>query len=376
MTHYLASTEIPPTPQSLILEMENTLSHGSSSQRSNILRRLTDLFLEGAEALPDERVIIFDDVMSYLIEKIERDALIELSGRLAPIDNAPTKVVGRLSRHDDIVISGPVLEQSKVLTDADLVEIAKTKSQDHLSAIAGREHISESVTDILIERGTSKIAQKVTANVGARFSQLGFTNVTRRAESDDDLAEVVANRKDLPPELFKRLVRRATEIVRRRLIENASPEMRERINEVLSAVSRQVARTEAERIRCMGAGTLMPKDPQRLKRRILTYAEARKTAELTEAFAVFCEVPVKTVKNLLRQGAVEGVLVLGKANGFGWPELLQILNAVMPAATQGPHKAEVLFEKFVMLSTQNAQRAVRFIKANTAVSRAVISKMI
>jgi hypothetical protein len=62
--------------------------------------------LRNAEALPDERVVIFDDVMSYLIEKIERDALIELSGSLAPIHNAPTKVVGRLSRHDDIVISG------------------------------------------------------------------------------------------------------------------------------------------------------------------------------------------------------------------------------------------------------------------------------
>ena len=246
----------------MILEIENALSRGSSSQRSNILRRLTDLFLRNAEALPDERVVIFDDVMSYLIEKIERDALIELSGRLAPIDNAPTKVVGRLSRHDDIVISGPILEQSKVLIDADLVEIAKAKSQDNLSAIAGRQHINESVTDILIERGTSKVAQKVTANVGALFSQLGFTHVKRRAETDDELAVAVANRKDPPPELFKQLVRRATEIVRRRLIKNASPEMRERINEVLSAVSRQVTRTEAERIRVMGAGTLMPKDPQ------------------------------------------------------------------------------------------------------------------
>lgn len=142
------------------------------------------------------------------------------------------------------------------------MEIAKAKSQDHLSAIAGRQHINESVKDILIERGTSKVAQKVTANVGALFSQLGFTHVKRRAETDDELAVAVANRKDPPPELFKQLVRRATEIVRRRLIKNASPEMRERINEVLSAVSRQVTRTEAERIRGMGAGTLMPKDPQ------------------------------------------------------------------------------------------------------------------
>jgi uncharacterized protein (DUF2336 family) len=375
MTFYPSQNEATCAPKSLIVAIESALNHGSGSQRSNILRRLTDLFLQGGESLPDDHVVIFDDVMSHLIEKIERQALIELSGRLAPVNNAPIKVVGELSRNDDILISGPVLEKSKVLTDADLVEIAKTKSQGHLSAIAGRAQIGEGVTDILIERGTSKVAQKVTANVGARFSLLAFTKVASRAEHDEDLAEAVANRKDLPPELFEQLVRRATEIVKRRLLANATPEMRERITEVLSVVSRQVARTEAERIRGIGAGNLMPKDPHRLRKRILTYAEARQTAEMIEALAVFCEVPVKAVKNIVRQGAVEGMLVLGKASGLGWPDLLKVLNAAMPATTREPHKVELLFEEFVMLSAANAKRVIRFIRANTSVSKDVINKM-
>ena len=362
-------------PQSLIVEIECALNRGLGSQRGNILRRVTDLFLQGAESLPDEHVIIFDDVMSYLIEKIEREALIELSGRLAPVNNAPIKVVGRLSRNDDILISGPILEKSNVLTNADLIEIARTKSQDHLSAIAGRAQISEPVTDILIERGSSGVAQKVTTNVGASFSRLAFTKVASRAERDEQLAEAVAKRKDLPPELFEQLVQRATEIVRRRMLETAPPEMRERIREVLSVVSRQVARTEAERLRGIGAGNLMPKDPYRLKKRILTYAEFGETAAMIEALAVFCDVPVKAVKNLVRQGAVEGMLVLGKASGLGWPELLEVLSAAMPAATKTPDKVQMLFQEFVMLSASSAQRVIRFIKANKAISKDVLSKM-
>ena len=77
----------------------------------------------------------------------ERQALIELTGRLAPIDRGPINVIGHLSRDDDIEISGPILEQSNMLTDNDLVEIATTKSQAHLSTIAGRKRIGEPVTD-------------------------------------------------------------------------------------------------------------------------------------------------------------------------------------------------------------------------------------
>lgn len=364
-----------PASQSLIVEIERAFNRGAGSHCSDVLRRVTDLFLLGTESLADEHVVIFDDVMSYLIEKVQREALIELSGRLAPVSKAPIKVIGQLSRDDDIRVAGPVLEKSQVLTDADLVEIATTKSQSHLSAIAGRTQISEPVTDILIERGDSTVTQKVTANGGARFSQLGFSKVASRAERDEELAAAVAKRRDLPPELFERLVLRATEIVRRRLLASAAPDMQERIKEVLSVVSRKVARLEAARIRAMGAAKLMPKDPYRLKKRILTYAKDGQTAEMFETLAAFCGVPVKAVKNIVRQGAVEGMLVLGKASGLGWQELLEVLNAVMPGATDAPHKVQLLFQEFVMLSGSNAQRVIRFIKANQAVSKDVIRKM-
>src|SRR5262249_7749217 len=110
-------------------ELETSLTHRSEAQRAAILRQITDLFLAGATTLSTEHVAVFDDVMTRLIERIEHEALVELSARLAPVDNAPAKVIGQLSRNDDIQVSGPILEQSRVLTDPDLVEIAQTKGQ-------------------------------------------------------------------------------------------------------------------------------------------------------------------------------------------------------------------------------------------------------
>ena len=167
----------------------------------SILRRVTDLFLSNSARFSGDQIAVFDDVIGRLIKKTENSALMELSNRLAPIRNAPKNVVICLSRHDDIAVSGPLLEKSNALTDKNLGEIAKTKGQRHLAAIADRTQISESVTDILADRGNAEVACKVTSNQGARLSELGFAKLINIAKNDKTLATMIAKRTDIPPEL-------------------------------------------------------------------------------------------------------------------------------------------------------------------------------
>jgi uncharacterized protein (DUF2336 family) len=167
------------------------------------VRRLTDLFLVHADACTADQVAVFDDVISHLIEKIDRRILIELSNRLAPVENAPIRVVGTLARHADMLIAGPLLEKSTVLTDADLAEIADRDRRDPnlLSTIAARPRLGEATTDVLIRRGNLAIARKITNNPAARISEASFTRLVTSLENDKELAAVIAKRKDLPPEL-------------------------------------------------------------------------------------------------------------------------------------------------------------------------------
>jgi uncharacterized protein (DUF2336 family) len=343
-------------------ELDPIMAEGSGSQRFTILQKITDLFLADVDSYSDAHVGIFDDVMSRLIEKIERQALIELSGRLAPVDRAPINVIGRLSHDDDIEISGPILENSRVLTDRDLVEIAETKSQAHLSAIAGRTQLNEPVTDVLINRGNSEVARKVTANDGARFSRFGLSKAVKRAEEDESLVDVIANRLDLPVDLLDELVRKAATTVRQRLLANARPEMRERIGRVLAAVSNQVASSITPRAGGAGARTMARHDPASLRARVSQCAEAGNIEELTDALAILSKLPVKAVRNLIGQASDEGMLVLGKACGMGWPELQKVLPVTMPAKTKTPNDMKALFAKFVSLSAADVERAIRFIR--------------
>jgi uncharacterized protein (DUF2336 family) len=191
-----------PYAEQLIAQFDAALARVSSAEQFAIQREMTDLFLGGAATYSARQVEIFDGVMGRLIERSDRRGLLEFSGRLAVVDNAPALVIGRLSMSDDIAVAGPVLEKSNVLTDENLVAVAKSKSQDHLFAIACRARINEIVTDILVERGNAEVARRVITNLGARFSDRGFVRVIHGANSNETLRAALAIRKDVPPELL------------------------------------------------------------------------------------------------------------------------------------------------------------------------------
>src|SRR5262245_54468637 len=115
----------------LIPELEDVLRHDSPDRRTAAVERITALFLVDAERYTAEHVELFDDVLSRLVVEIETKTLAELARSLAPIGNAPVRVIRRLAHDDDITVAGPVLMQSQRLSDTDLIDIARSKSQAH-----------------------------------------------------------------------------------------------------------------------------------------------------------------------------------------------------------------------------------------------------
>src|SRR5262245_25399234 len=128
---------------SLIPELESVVRHGSDERRSEALRRITSLFLQGSSHFNDDHIRLFGDVFVMLINEIEGKARAELSRQLAPLENSPIAVVRRLARDDDIMVAGPVLAQSPQLLIADLVDIANSMGPEHLYAISSRTAIDE-----------------------------------------------------------------------------------------------------------------------------------------------------------------------------------------------------------------------------------------
>src|SRR5690606_16588299 len=162
----------------------------------------------------DQQLALFDDVLLTLASSIETKARVKLSKRLASVSDAPIRLVRSLAFDDVIEVAAPVLKSSPRLSDEDLVETAKTKSQGHLHAITQRAQLSEAVTDVLVERGDRDVVHSVVKNSGARFSDHGFGKLVARARGDDTLARYVGARRDIPRHHFLKLLESASASVR------------------------------------------------------------------------------------------------------------------------------------------------------------------
>jgi uncharacterized protein (DUF2336 family) len=366
-------------PASLIDELETQLRTGTNTGRANILRRVTDLFLANAKHIGNEQVEIFDDVMMRLIEKIEDRILAQLSECLATIDNSPINVVGQLARHDRIEVAGPVLEKSNRLTDIDLVEIAYTKSQSHLSAIAGRAQINPAVAEVLVRRGDTEVALKLAANPGAAFSSESFSALVQRALDNQNLAEAISERADVPPELYEYLVLRATEKVKKHLVATCKPELRPRVETLLSKVSSNIIRQAAVFPRPhsgWSTSTMIKRDLATLRSQLDKYIAAGAAAEATNTLAQLAAIPAETVKNVIRQSAEDGLLIICRASGLAWPTVRTLLHSRVWPRRPEDSELKSLSDRYFRLSSESAQRVLLFMKARKAMPRDEMSRLL
>ncbi len=346
----------------LIPELEDVIQSGSAERRTQALEKITDLFLHGAGQFNEAHVDLFDDVFGRLINEIEAKARSELSNRLAPVDNAPMRLVQRLAKDDDIAVAGPILQHSQRLADSDLVQIAKTKSQAHLLAISGRRSIAEPVTEVLVNRGDQAVVRNVADNRGARLSGDAFSALLKRAEQDEALAEKVGRRPDIPPQKFRELVLRATAVVQQRLLASAQPEIQAEIQQVLAKVSDEVTAPPPVREYSVAQHrvAVLRREGRLDESQIVEFAKSGRFEELVAALAQLCAVPIEVVDRLMHGDRTDPILILGKSAGWKWPTVKSVIMARSGAEDASSQGLDEAFANFERLSTATATRVMRF----------------
>jgi uncharacterized protein (DUF2336 family) len=159
---------MPATDPSIVDEVDEAVRKGSDQRSLETLKLAADFFLSSAGRYGPEQVELFDNVFERLVKTIEfraianisaRMALAEFSEQLSHISQAPPSTVRRLARNDEISIAEPVLKESACLTSADLIDLARHKSERHVLAIASRWQLKEVITDALIARGCPSVVE-------------------------------------------------------------------------------------------------------------------------------------------------------------------------------------------------------------------------
>ncbi len=357
------SSKSASTSENLLDELQTTLAHGTVARRVETLRRVTDLFINGAVDYSDEQIGLFDDVFQCLMEHIETSARVLLANRLAPINTAPPLTIRALAFDDVIEVAAPVLSQSARLDDEALIETARNKSQAHLLAISARRVLSGAVTDVLVLRGNDEVIQHTVNNPGAEFSERGFTRLINRAEGDDNLATCLGLRPTMPRHLYLKLLAKASVTVRERLeaanpplagdVSTAVREATQRARNVSSAITPETAIAH-------GLVKSLYEDGRLDEHQVASFAEAGKFDEANAAIAALANVPVSVAENMMIETRAEGVMILAKVAGMSWSTVSTIINMRDSLSGLEPTDLQACKATYERLRPSTAQQVLRF----------------
>lgn len=356
----------------LIAELEGAVNGGSSARRVQMLRQVTDLFLSDADRLNENQIGVFDDVLVRLIERMESRTLAQLSTTLADSAFAPKEIVRQLAYHGEASVAVPVLSRSKRLSESDLIEIANTHGQQHLLAISNRETLNEPLTDALLKRGNSQVSHALANNTGARFSEQGYSTLVGNAEKDGELAQKLGLRLDIPINMLRELLSKATAAVRAKLLKAAPAEMREKIQAAIDAIAAQIGvkvpppvdytQSEAIVLALNRAGKL---GDQTINR----FAVQGEYLNVIAALSLLSTVKIEAVEPLISNPRPDGLIVACKASRLDWTTTTMIIRNRPNCAPLSRQELEQGREVFETLSLSAAQRTIRFWSARSSAKK-------
>jgi uncharacterized protein (DUF2336 family) len=349
-------------PAELISELEDVLKEGSSERRVRTLRRLCELLLSSAERLSASQVGVFDDVLVRLLDGVGARALADLSAALADLAPAPEQTVRRLACHENPSVAGPLLSKSPILLDADLIEVAINRSQQHLVAVSSRKTLNEGLTDVILKLAGKDASRALVRNPTARFSSRGFAILLAAAGRDETVAESLGLRPDLPAATLQELLSGTTETVRARLLKAASAELRERIQAELDSIDAQAdsqpqdpkdhSDAHAAVVALSRAGKLSDSSVNR-------FAIRREYANVVAALSLLSGGTVETLAPSMDEPNGETLIIACRASRLNWQTTLTVLNnrRVPPPSKLEIEQAKQMFD---MLFVSTAQYTIRF----------------
>ncbi|MDQ2082070.1 DUF2336 domain-containing protein [Xanthobacteraceae bacterium Astr-EGSB] len=345
----------------LLADIEGTIASRSTAGRSDTLRKVTDLFVDGADRYNAQQVALFDDVIGRLADSTDQAAKAELSERLAVVDNAPANVVGRLAADDAIEVARPVLAQSGRLTESQLADLAATKGRGHMLAIAGRTTLGTATTDALIHRGDMQVIRTVAGNAGAEVSEAGYGSLIDHAASDPRLAECVALRPDIPAKHFRTLIAIAPEAVQQRLA-STNPRLAERIRQVMAEVAQEKAHAvQRDYTLALQAVGSLAKAGGLNDETVAEFAKAGQFEESVVSLAALGHLGIEAAARLLTSEPTDTLLIVVRAVDLSWPTA-RALMLLRPSGHNAPQDIEDANTNFIRLSPVTAKQGLKFYK--------------
>jgi uncharacterized protein (DUF2336 family) len=196
-------------------DVRRLLSESDEDSRVDVARKIAEAHQAGD--FKKTELLIAEQIFRLLLRDTEVRVRVALAEGLKNDPNAPKDVIKSLAA-DEAAVALPVLENTKVLNDEDLVEIVRTHEEitKHI-AIANRKSVSPIVSAALVETENPDVVNHLVKNDGAEISENSFRKIIVDHGDSNDIVSNLVQRASLPVTVVEDLLSIVSDTVAREL---------------------------------------------------------------------------------------------------------------------------------------------------------------
>ena len=197
-------------------DIERLLAEPSSDLRAELAEKVAASLTESG--LGAGEITLAQDIVRILARDVEAKVRASISQGLRHSALLPRDVAMRLSNDIDLVAL-PLLADSLVLTDEDLVDLIGRGSDRKHETIAGRPNLTEAVSDALIVHAKEPAVAVLMENQTARIAEHSLNHAVTRFAGSLRVKQAMVMRHTLPITVSERLVALVSSELQRHLLE-------------------------------------------------------------------------------------------------------------------------------------------------------------
>jgi uncharacterized protein (DUF2336 family) len=300
------------------------------------------------------------DILLSLLRHAEKNLRQAIAERFSTLESAPLRLILQFV-NDEIEVARPVLVNSPVLNDLDLIYIIQSRQSPFWQAIANRKQLGENVIETLVDTGDSVTAQVLVANEAVMLSDYAVRQLISMAKEHSELGEALLARQGLSADL----VRHIYQAVGQSMVTANSqlcPVEQQALGDVLAEFTEQPSNPFLPNAPMLKAADLFKEQGRLSKTLMLNTLRRGQMASFVAQYARYTDLPVAVVIPMLQQKNGQGLAIAAKAYGFECEDYLVIFNTIrkiMGEVALTPHEINSAANYFNRITPAVAKRLMK-----------------
>lgn len=302
----------PSTPRKADLMLTQD---GDEGVRSQLAAKISKL----APGLSANEVDKLRKMTYEALETLARDQAVKVrqivAETLKDMADAPPEVIQRLAQDIELVVCAPVLENSPVLTERDLIQIINANPvHGAISAISKRVTLSDEVMEEIFASNDTDAVAQLLANGSINIKEDLLERICDKSRTFKSLQEPMVHRPRLPKGVALRLADFVADhlikalINRKDLDPDVAQAVREEVSWRLDVAAEEEAAAQhetpyAKAKRLLAEGTLEAAS-------VMSALKAGQREHAVAALAVLAGLPLGTVQKIADVGSAKGLVAL------------------------------------------------------------------